>query len=201
MPYELTAEQAERELALAARQNPGPWEAHSRNVGLAARRIAAVCPTLDEQQAYLCGLLHDIGRRNGVSAMRHTIDGYDYAMANGWPRIARVCLTHSFPTRDADADIARRDITEEQYQFIKQYLQQTEYDEYDKLIILCDALADADGFCLLEKRLVDTSRRYGLYPFTLDRWNSTFAYKEHFEALIGASVYTLLPGIERCLYR
>lgn len=41
----------------------------------------------------------------------------------------------------------------------------------------------------------------GCTPFTLDRWNIIFAYKEHFEALIGASAYTLLPGIERCLYR
>ena len=32
---------AEEELALAGKLNPGPWEAHSRNVGIAARRCSA----------------------------------------------------------------------------------------------------------------------------------------------------------------
>lgn len=75
------------------------------------------------------------------------------------------------------------------------------FHNYDKLIILCDALADASGFCILEKRFIDTTRRYGIYPFSIDRWNKTYQYKEYFEALIGNSIYTLLPHIEDCIYR
>lgn len=56
-----------------------------------------------------------------------------------------------------------------------------DYDSYDKLIILCDALADSSGFCILEKRFVDTTRRYGIFPFTVDRWNQTYAFKLEFE--------------------
>lgn len=37
--------------------------------------------------------------------------------------------------------------------------------------------------------------------FPLDRWNKTYQYKEYFEALIGNSIYTLLPHIEDCIYR
>lgn len=75
-----------------------------------------------------------------------------------------------------------------------------EYDDYDKLIILCDALADANGFCILEKRFVDTTRRYGIYPFSVDRWNYTYQYKDYFERMAEKSIYKLLPDIEKSIY-
>lgn len=188
------------ELEIAGQMNVGPWTNHSYNVANAAKIIAEHC-RMNIEKAFVCGLLHDIGRRTGISAVRHIIDGYDYAMSQGWDEIARICLTHSFPVKDIDADIGKKDITPEQYYFIKKYLNNLEYDEYDKLIILCDALADANGFCILEKRFVDTTKRYGIYPFTVERWNKTYEYKEHFENIIGNSIYTLLPDIEKCIYR
>ncbi|HAX83851.1 MAG TPA: phosphohydrolase [Ruminococcaceae bacterium] len=187
------------ELELAGKMNPGPWTKHSYNVAEAARLIAAASG-LDSEKAYVCGLLHDIGRRTGIAAVRHIIDGYDYAMSKGWDEVARVCLTHSFPVKDIDADIGKKDITAEQYDFIKAFLEGIEYDDYDKLIILCDSLGDANGLCILEKRLIDTTRRYGIYPFTIDRWNKTYEYKEYFEKKMGKSVYAVLPDIEKCIY-
>lgn len=189
-----------RELEMAAQLNPGRWIEHSQNVGEAARLIAELCG-MNAEKAYVCGLLHDIGRRTGIAQVRHIIDGYDYCMSMGWDEVARICLTHSFPVKDINADIGKKDITPEQYDFIDHYLKCIEYDDYDRLIILCDALGDANGFCLLEKRFIDTTRRYGIFPFSLDRWNETFAYKEYFESKIGKSVYSLLPGIEQCIYR
>ena len=189
------------ELELAGKMNPGLWVKHSENVARAAELIAAHCGELNSDKAFVCGLLHDIGRRNGVSAMRHIIDGYDYTVSKCWDEAARVCLTHSFPVKDIQADIGKKDISSEQYDFISRYLNSIDYDDYDKLIILCDALADADGFCILEKRFIDTSLRYGIFPFSVDRWNSTYRYKEHFENIIGKSIYSLLPGIEKCIYR
>lgn len=193
-------ETAMQELNLAHSLNPGPWKEHSINVAQAAKLIAEQCPHLDRDKAFVCGLLHDIGRRTGIAAVRHIIDGYDYAMSCGWNDVARICLTHSFPVKDIDADIGKKDITQDQYKFIKHYIDTIEYDDYDKLIILCDALADANGFCILEKRFIDTTRRYGIYPFSVDRWNKTYEYKEYFENIIGKSLYSLLPGIEKCIY-
>lgn len=187
------------ELELAGKMNPGPWTDHSMNVAKAAELIAEACG-LDREKAFVCGLLHDIGRRTGIAAVRHIIDGYDYAVSRGWDEVARVCLTHSFPIKDIDADIGKKDITAEQYNFIKAFIENIEYDDYDKLIILCDSLADANGFCILEKRFVDTTRRYGIFPFTVDRWNKTIEFKEYFEKMIGRSIYTLLPNIEKCIY-
>ena len=187
------------ELELAGQLNPGPWTSHSYNVAQAAKIIAENC-NMDSEKAFVCGLLHDIGRRTGIAAVRHIIDGYDYAVSKGWNEVARVCLTHSFPVKDIEADIGKKDISQEQYTFIKEYLDRLEYDDYDKLIILCDALADANGFCILEKRFIDTTRRYGIYPFSIDRWNKTYEYKEYFEKIIGKSLYSLLPDIEKCIY-
>lgn len=195
-----TTERATYELELAGQMNPGPWTNHSLNVANAARIIAENCGNLDSEKAFVCGLLHDVGRRTGVAQVRHIIDGYDYATSKDWDEVARVCLTHSFPVKDIDADIGKKDITQEQYDFIKRYLDGLEYDDYDKLIILCDALADANGFCVLEKRFIDTARRYGVYPFSVDRWNKTYEYKEYFESMIGRPVYSLLPDIEKSIY-
>ena len=197
----ITIAAAERELKIAGDKNPGLWVSHSHNVGLAAKYIADACKILDSDKAYICGLLHDIGRRNGVSALKHTIDGYDYAISKNWNEVAKSCLTHSFPIKDVEADIAVKDVTPEQYQFMKRYLESVEYDDYDKLIILCDALADAQGFCILEKRFIDTTRRYGIHPFTVERWNKTYEYKTYFEDYIGKSIYAVLPGICDCIFR
>lgn len=194
-------EAALRELELAADMNPGLWVAHCQNAARAAESIAARCPDMDSDKAFVCGLLHDIGRREGNFAMRHTIDGYDYLMSKGWDEPARICLTHSFPVKDVNTDLAANDMTDAQYAFTKNFLDSIEYDDYDKLIILCDCLAEASGFCIIEKRLIDTARRYGVFPFSLGRWNTAFEYKAHFERLTGCSLYRLLPGIEECIYR
>lgn len=191
-----TAETALIELNIASELNPGPWVAHSQNVASVAELIAKACGTLDSDKAFVLGLLHDIGRRTGVAQVRHIIDGYDYAQSKGWDEVARIYLTHSFPVKNSDADIGKKDISQAQSDYIHKYLNNLEYDDYDKLIILCDALADADGFCRLEKRFVDTTRRYGMHEFTVDRWNKTYEFKDYFEQLIGKSIYTLLPGLE-----
>ena len=90
---------------------------------------------------------------------------------------------------------------DDQYAFVKNFVEQIEYDAYDKLIMICDGIAEAGGFCILEKRFIDTTMRYGFYDFSLDRWRKTYEYKEEFEKIIGRSLYSLLPGIENCIYR
>lgn len=77
---------------------------------------------------------YDIGRRTGVAAVRHIIDGYDYAVTKGWEEVGRICLTHSFPIKDIEADIGKKDITTEQYNFIEHFLDTIVYDEYDSVM-------------------------------------------------------------------
>ena len=74
-------ETALTELKKAGELNPGLWIKHSENVAAAAKIIADNCKNLDGNKAYILGLLHDIGRRTGIYAMRHIIDGYDYSVS------------------------------------------------------------------------------------------------------------------------
>lgn len=80
-----TVEDAEKELKLAGELNPGPWVKHSINVRIAARNIAHKLPNLDENKAYIIGLLHDIDRRVGiVNIPKHVYEGYKYSTDKGW---------------------------------------------------------------------------------------------------------------------
>lgn len=187
---------AEKELQSAGLLNPGPWVQHSINTGLAARYIAERCEGLVPERAYVLGLLHDIGRRVGITSQKHIIDGYNYCIQKGWSAAARICMTHSFMVQDIKADVGVWDVSDEDYAFMKQFIETTVYDDYDKLFQLCDSLAMTNGFCLLEKRFVDVHRRYGVNEYTIPRWNAVFQIKDYFEEKIGCSVYELLPDVK-----
>lgn len=187
---------AEALLAEGAALNPGfGWVAHSRVVGEAAARIAAATPGLDPDRALAFGLLHDIGRRAGPTHNRHMIDGYHYLTGLGYHAAARIALTHSFPVRDITYCVGQWDTTEDEYRFLQDYLQRVTYDDYDRLLQLCDALALPDGFCLLEKRMVDVVMRHGVNDTTVARWEALFDLKRFFDGQTGNSIYNLLPGI------
>lgn len=175
--------------------NPTPWASHARFVAMAAENIARATSTLDPKIAYILGAAHDIGRREGWSDAKHLIDGYRFFMARGFDDAARVCLTHSFPDRNIESYFGAWDIPDEDKAFIAQFIADTEYDEYDRLIQLCDSLALTTGFCLLEKRLVDVALRYPLVPTMLENWRIRMALREHFDRLVGGSIYLCLPGV------
>ncbi|RPJ42872.1 MAG: HD domain-containing protein, partial [Chloroflexi bacterium] len=161
----------------------------------AAQFIAARHPSLDPDIAYRFGLLHDIGRRVGVTDMRHALDGYIYLCSRGFPRAARICLTHSFPVKDVRAGSGGWDCADHELRFVADFLSSIEYDDYDRLLQIADALATSTGFCLLEKRLVDVALRRGTNAFTLAKWRAYMQLIEEFEVVIGSSIYSLLPGI------
>jgi hypothetical protein len=190
-----TLAQAEALLDEAGRLNPGPWTQHSRNVAQAARLIAEHLPGVDPESAYIVGCLHDIGRREGVTAARHIIDGYRFLSALGYEDAARICITHSYPYPHADAIAGLQDWTAEDHAFVAEYLARAAYTPYARLIQLCDCMADAEGFCLIEKRLVNVTLRYGLNDYTVPKWEAFFAIKHDFEAIMGRSIYSLLPGV------
>ena len=191
----LTLAKAQNELKAAAQLNPGPWEQHSISVANNARLIAACVPHMDRDKAYIMGLMHDIGRRAGVTGIRHIFDGYDYMMNIGEPEIARICLTHSFPIKDIHAFFGKYDCTQEQLDFLQRFLDQNEFDDYDILIQLCDAISLPNGACIMEKRLIDVALRHGLPDFTIEKWKAFMRTKAHFDRLCGCNVYDLLPNV------
>lgn len=191
----ITPKEAMAELEKANEMNPGTWREHSISVAENARLIAENVFGMDADAAYVMGLMHDIGRRAGVTGILHVFDGHDYMISLGQPEIARICLTHSFPLPDVNTFFGKYDCTAEQKAFLADYLKNAEYDDYDRLIQLCDAISLPNGACIMEKRLVDVALRHGLPDFTLAKWRAFMGAKKYFDERCGCSIYTFLPNV------
>lgn len=184
-----TREEAERLVKEAEVCNPGPWGDHSRTAARCAERIA-IAVGMDGEKAYILGLLHDIGRKFGVKHLGHVYDGYRYMTELGYSAAARICLTHSFSRPTLDVYIGKRDISEEQQRELQMLLDGLEYDDYDKLIQLCDCLAGAGVVMDMEERMADVKQRYGNYP--QEKWDANMGLKRYFEEKCGADIYSVV---------
>lgn len=187
---------AEKLLTEASVRNPGVWVRHNEVTGKCAEIIAGKCEGMDSKVAYVLGLLHDVGRRFGVSDLNHTIRGYRYMIDQGYPDSARICLTHSFPYKHILSYNGENDCTDEDSTFIRNFIEETVYDDYDKLIQLCDALSYPEGPHIIEKRMVDVVLRKGFNDLTIGKWKALFNLYEYFESKSKENIYGLL-GLER----
>jgi hypothetical protein len=142
------------------------------------------------------GYVHDIGRRSGVVKMKHVINGYRFLETEGYLDAARICLAHSFPTKDIEDSVGGWDCPKEDYDFIKNYIDATVYTDYDELLQLCDTLALPNGFTIVERRLMDVALRYGVDDKTIKRWKAFLMIQNKIESKLGFSIYKLLPGID-----
>ena len=185
----------------AGKRNPGPWVGHSLSAAKAAQAIASHYPGLHPETAFILGLLHDIGRRAGVSDMHHVLDGYHFLVQQGYEDAARICITHSYPVKNIYAIEGQWECTAEELDFIQDYLNKIEFNEYDRLIQLCDAIALPEGYCLMEKRFVEVALRHGVNEYTLQRWKAYMQIQSDFEKIMGKSIYNLLPGVEDNTFR
>lgn len=181
---------AEFLLREAARFNPGAWERHSHYVAESAGKIAAACPGMDSDRAYVYGLLHDIGRKFGVSDLAHVYDGYHYLMELGYAGAARVALSHSFHCKSTEGYIGKFDIPRQAQEELKVLLERMEYDDYDLLIQLSDSVAAAEGIVSLEERMNDVKRRYGSYP--QEKWDRNVELRGYFEGKMGRDLYEVI---------
>lgn len=193
-------------LTQSVKRNPGPWEKHSILVAECAEKIAwqilrhndelnddgsikENC-SINPEKAYTLGLLHDIGRRNGITGLKHVWDGYHYLKDMGYDDAARICLTHSFQFPELSFYIGEKDLEPDQMEELKKLLQNTVYDDYDYLIQLLDATCSADGTKNMERRMNDVKLRYGSYP--LVKWARNLELKKLFEEKMGAGLYDII---------
>lgn len=190
----MNREQALALLEWAHDLNPGPWREHVLHAARAAEAIAARSG-LDPDRAWISGVIHDIGRFEGVRAMHHIIAGYSLLMEKGEPELARICMTHSFPGGDPMSYIGKWDVSDEERAFVLDYIANCQFDDYDRLIQLCDALALSEGIGLIEKRLVSVVIRHGVNPYLQGKWRATMEIRENFEKRMGCSVYSLFDDV------
>jgi len=192
-------------LDVASLSNPGPWIQHSINVGRAAEIIATELSKnetdVDPENAYICGMLHDIGRYVGSTpSVVHSWDGYQYLERLGYEGTAQTCVTHSFPVTDTSCINGWGKIPEDVQNGLRHLLDDFKWTIYDKIIALCDTLADSRGFSTIEKRIVSAAIRNGIHSNSPKLWKRYYEIKSEVEDVIGKSIYRLLPGIEDSLY-
>ena len=184
--------EAELLIANGHNKNPGPWVNHCKITARAAETIAKNCG-MDVEMAYIAGLLHDIGYtgfRDFKGRTGHIVIGYEDMLEKGFGAIARICLSHSFPYKDIGAYGGRdTNWSDAEKAMICQFLVETDFDDYDKLIQLCDALATPQSICLIDKRMMDVVRRHGFSDYTVKKWNATFELKDYFDAKCSANIY------------
>ena len=180
---------AEHMLEEAEKMNPGPWGAHSRRVAFCAEAIATRCTDMDSDKAYVLGLLHDIGRRAGIGQLKHVYYGWQYMLEQGYPNVAKICLTHSYNTHRYEDDMAQCDITPEQEKELTDALRLCIYDDYDFLIQLCDSIATADAVVDMVERMSDVKRRYGSYP--QPKWDRNIELLQYFSEKTGHDIYMI----------
>jgi len=180
----------------ASKMNPGKWIEHSINVAKITEKLADKLG-LDKNKAYVYGLLHDIGRREGITGTRHIIDGYNYLQELGYEDVSRYCLTHSYFIKDVTYIYGKSDMSEEEVKFVQNYLDNVEYNLYDKLVQIGDCMGLPDGITYIERRLIDVHLRHGVNHMTVNNWKAIFKLQNEIEDNLGYSIYKVFPEIEK----
>ncbi len=181
---------AEKLMEEAKKLNDGAWIAHSCHVASLAEKIAFEAG-MDSNKAYILGLLHDIGRRSGSMQARHAIEGFQFLTKIGFAEGARICMTHTFQYQDIEAIYDFWDCNDEEKKFAAEYLIKVTYNDYDKLIQLCDALSLANGYCYAERKMVSSVLKFGFKETTIPKWKAILELKEYFDKKINGDVYLL----------
>lgn len=177
MHYITDREYAVSILEWASLQNPGRWVDHSHYVAQAAETISIAMKQtgfdIDPNKAYICGILHDIGRYKGFTeSVLHSYDGYLLLKKKGYEGNANICISHSFPikTELIEAVNGWATIPDPIKNEMIEIMNNIEWTIYDKLLTLCDALAEANGFTIIERRLVSVAIRNGTTEDVPKHW-------------------------------
>ena len=133
----------------------------------------------------------EIGRYEGVRGLHHAYAGYELMHKKGYSEIANICLSHSFPYQNLGAYSGEYDCTPDELEIISSFLSEINYDDYDKLIQLADAMGTAHGVSIIDIRLLDVARRHGFNDYTLKKWDSVFMLKSYFDEKCNMNIYNL----------
>lgn len=169
------------------------WIHHCVYTAIAAKRIAEKLG-LDANRAMALGYIHDIGRK--VLHENHAIEGYHYVKHEGYNDYAGICLTHSFIDNDITMTAGGGPDTPKKYEFINEYLTTHQCTIYDNIIQMCDLFCSELGFTTIENRLLDITKRKGVYPNSLAHFHKTIELRERLEKQMGCNLYDLFPEIK-----
>ena len=179
------------------------WQNHSKDVARVCFEVAKRAG-MDADLAYAKGLLHDfykaierdrevISKVNGekVMAMTHPFTGYRLLMEKGFPEAARSALTHTFynVSEVLDGGFDER-LLPEDLEFLRKWLKENEYDDYDRLTQLADNMASWKGVMTIDDRFCDILMRH---PVSNPQAALLKLYeiKDYFDEKIGGNIYEI----------
>ena len=189
----LKVEDAKELLEEANKMNPGGWYEHSLVVGKVAHKLAKALGE-DAEKAEAFGYIHDVGRRVGRCNLKHVYEGYKYLSSLGYEDAARICLTHSFFENKVEGVIGTWDVKEEEKEFVKKNIENTEFDIYDKINQMSDCIALSTGVTSLERRMTDVFFRYGFNEYTEYNFRIRLELQDNLEEKLGYPIYRLFKN-------
>jgi len=169
------------------------YENHIRTAANIAKTIASKIDSMDESQAYINALLHDVCRTNERQEARfHGVTGYE-KLINKDEKAARSALLHMFVWNKLQPYEKCSQMffeNKKDYAFVANFIQNTKTSDEDLLIQLADNLSNKDGFVTIEQRAQDLSERRGI---KLDKeWlDSRYSLKLYFDKKVGCNIYDL----------
>lgn len=179
------------------------YEKHSRDVARVCEEIAKKAG-MDSDLAYAKGLLHDVYKTlerdseitveiDGeiVPSMTHPFTGYRLLMEKDFPEAARAALTHTFYNvyEVLDGGFNSR-LLPDDLAFLKKWLSENEYDDYDKLVQLADNMASWKGIMTIDDRFCDILSRHPVSN-PQSGLRKLYELKDYFDEKIKGNVYEL----------
>lgn len=119
---------------------------------------------MDVEQTAVLGLLHDLGRSRGHN-LRHGIEGYLLARAEGHEQDGRICLVHILKGRTLEQGVELGMLTEHELRELKTGNQR--WDRLtleEKIVCIADALTSDTRLATVEEKYGKIRRRYGALP-------------------------------------
>jgi len=195
-----TAETMDREQAIALLNKhcsgDDSWRGHCFHVSAAARRLAELISRqghrVNIEKAAVLGMMHDLGRSRGHT-IRHGVEGYLLAQAEGCEEEGRICLAHILKGRRLQQGVRLGMLTEaEEKQFGQNVYWKAGPSLEEKIVILADAMMSDTGLATIEQKYANARRRYGGQPHHYEDEAWVKGVAAEIEQLLGMSPYDAL---------
>lgn len=167
---------------------------HTKGIAESCEIIAKQIASLNAEKAYVLGLLHDYGKKYPEKELGgfHGHYGYDEMMQMGFPDVARVCLTHSFYASDFNKD-DYKNYSSKDLDWAQDKLKNIIFDDYDKLVQLCDMFFEGRNKVTFEKRFEGIMKRHNLsFDNIKNLYHHAEENKKYFDNKCGTDIYKLL---------
>ena len=179
------------------------WQNHSRDVARVCEKVAEKAG-MNSDLAYAKGLLHDIYKSverdnetmvviNGKKTigMTHPFRGYELLMEKDFPEAARTALTHTFYNVDEvmNGGFDSRLLPEDKEVLIN-WLNENEYDDYDKLVQLADNMASWKGIMTIDDRFCDILYRHPVSN-PQSGLRKLYELKDYFDEKVKGNIYEI----------